>query len=238
LNVYGNPGDLRLAVWVLTFEPELLQSDVTIDIKGVISMKKIATFFIVVFSMAFVVEAQRAARTITNADLAKFRDRRVAAEQEYRDNYERLGMPSPEELDAMRERDMDARLVLAEQLRQARLEKDRLELDRARLDLDADRLALERESIAESQAINQSYGYGGVYGGFYGGFGYPGLFGRGFGFADRFPGYVPLRGYPRNRLLPMFSVPTYRYTPGGVITGNQVLRPLPLNRAPRRGPRR
>ena len=198
-------------------------------------MKKIAAFFIVVFSVAFVVEAQRAARTVTNADLARFRDRRVAAEQEYRDNYERLGMPSPEELDAMRERDMDAQLALAEQLRQARLEKERLELDRVRLDLDADRLALERETVAESQAIHQSYGYGGFYGGYYGGFGYPGFLGRGFGLGDRYPGYVPLRGYPRNRLLPVFSVRTYRYTPGGVITGNQVLRPLPLNRVTRRG---
>ena len=59
-------------------------------------MRKIAAFFIVVFSIAFVAEAQRATRSVTNADLAKFRDRRVAAEQEYRDNYERLGMPSPE----------------------------------------------------------------------------------------------------------------------------------------------
>lgn len=201
-------------------------------------MKKIAALFIVVFSTAFVAEAQRAVRTVTNADLAKFRDRRLAAEQEYRDNYERLGMPSPEELDEQRDRDMEARLELADQLRQARIEKERIEIDRARLDLDADRLSLDREAMAESQIVNQSYGYGGSYGGFYGGYGYPGFFGRGFGFGNRFPGYVPLRGYPRNRLLPMFSVPTYRYTPGGVITGNQVLRPLPLNRAPRRGGRR
>ena len=220
---------------VIPFEPELLQSGVTINMKGVISMRKIAALFIVVFSMALVAEGQRAARTVTNADLAKFRDRRIAAEQEYRDNYERLGMPSPEELNAMRERDMDARLDLAEQLRQARLEKERLELDRTRLGLDADRLALERETIVESQIAQQNYGYGGFYGGFYGGYGHPGFFGRGFGFGSRYPGYVPLRGYPRNRLLPMFSVPTYRYTPGGVIQGNQVVRPLPLNRSPRRG---
>ena len=201
-------------------------------------MKKIAALFIVVFSTAFLVEAQRAVRTVTNADLAKFRDRRVAADQEYRDNYERLGMPSPEELDERRDRDMEARLQLAEQLRQSRLEKERIEIDRARLDLDADRLALERETVAESQVIHQNYGYGGFYGGFYGGYGYPGFFGRGVRFGDRFPGYVPLRGYPRNRLLPLFSLPTYRYTPGGVVQGNQVLRPLPLNRAPGRGGRR
>lgn len=201
-------------------------------------MKKIAALFIVVFSTALMAEAQRAVRTVTNADLAKFRDRRVAAEQEYRDNYERLGMPSPEELDDRRDRDMEARLQLADQLRSARLEKERLELDRMRLDLDADRLSLERDAMAESQVVDQSYGYGGFYGGIYGGYGYPGFFGRGLVFGDRFPGYVPLRGYPRNRLLPLFSVPTYRYTPGGVIRGNQVLRPLLLNRAPVRVGRR
>lgn len=201
-------------------------------------MKKIAALFIVVFSMAFLAEAQRAVRTVTNAELAKFRDRRLAAEQEYRDNYERLGMPSPAELDERRDRDMEARLQLAEQLRQARLERERIETDRARLGLDADRLALERETIAESQDIHQNYGYGGFYAGFYGGYGYPGFFDRGFAFGNRFPGYVPLRGYPRNRLLPLFSVPTYRYTPGGVIQGNQVLRPLPLNRMSGRGGRR
>ena len=197
-------------------------------------MKKIAAFFIVVFSMANVAEGQRAARSVTNAELARFRDRRVAAEQEYRDNYERLGMPSPEELDERRDRDLDARLELAEQLRQTRLEKERIEIDRARVGLDSDRLAFER-SMADSQVSEQKYGYGGYYGGFYGGFGYPGFYGRSFGFGNRFPGYVPLRGYPRNRLLPLFSVPNYRYTSGGVVRGNQVVRPLPLNRASRRG---
>ena len=193
-------------------------------------MKKIAAVLIVVFSGVLVMDAQRATRTVTNAELAKFRERRLAAEQEYRDNYERLGMPSPAELNEMRDRDMDARIQLADQLRRARLEKERMELDRERLALDADRLALETR-MADAQAA-YAEGYGG-YGGFYGGYGYPGFYGGGYG--GGFYGQPPfLRGYPSNRLLPAFSIPTYRYTPGGVIRGNQVITPIPVG--PRLGP--
>ena len=67
-------------------------------------MRKIAAIWVVVFSAAFAAEAQYALKTVTNEDLAKFRDQRLAAEKEYRDNHERLGMPSPEELEMMRER--------------------------------------------------------------------------------------------------------------------------------------
>lgn len=41
----------------------------------------------------------RATKTITNADLEKFRQKRLQAEADYRANYEKLGMPSPEELE-------------------------------------------------------------------------------------------------------------------------------------------
>lgn len=42
-------------------------------------------------------------RTVTNEDLEKFRQKRVAAEREYRENHEKLGFPSPEELERQRE---------------------------------------------------------------------------------------------------------------------------------------
>lgn len=195
-------------------------------------MRKITAVLIVVFSAVFVAEGQRAPRTVTNAELAKFRDRRVAAEQEYRDNYQRLGMPSPEDLDAMRDRDMADRLELAQQLRQARLDRERLELDRERLQHDADRLAFETR-IANQQAAYPEFGGYGGYGGFYGGYGYPGYYGGG-SFSGYFGRPPLLRGYPNNRLLPTFSIPTYRYTPGGVIRGNEVITPIPVG--PRPGP--
>ena len=164
-------------------------------------MRKIAAVLIVVFSTVLAAAAQRAVRTVTNAELAKFRERRLSAEQEYRDNYERLGMPSPEELDAIRDRDMADRLMISEQLRQARLEKERLELDRQRIDLESDRLAFERES-RETELVMSS-GFGGLYGGGYGYFG--GGFDLGGGFGRRGSSF-------RGPFLP-----SYRITPTGVI---------------------
>lgn len=100
-------------------------------------------------------------RTVTNFELEKFQQQRLTAEREYRENYKRLGFPSPEELDKQRDEDMKARVALAYQLRQARIEKERLELERHGLAVEAAR----RES--ESQVI-ESDGYSGT---FYGGVG-------------------------------------------------------------------
>lgn len=47
------------------------------------------------------VSAQTARRTVTNADLEKFRQKREQADADYRANYKKLGMPSPEELQRM-----------------------------------------------------------------------------------------------------------------------------------------
>jgi hypothetical protein len=61
-------------------------------------------------------------RTVTNADLEKYRQARVKAEEDYRQNYERLGRPSPEELErreAERQKSLTAySLQLQEQRRQ------------------------------------------------------------------------------------------------------------------------
>ena len=57
-----------------------------------------------------------------------------------------MGFPSPEELERQKEADLNAKLELAEQLRRARLEKERLELERRGLDIDAARLDAETES--------------------------------------------------------------------------------------------
>lgn len=53
--------------------------------------------------MTIAVSAQT--RTITNADLEKYRQERVKAEEDYRKNYKKLGLPSPEELEQQRERE-------------------------------------------------------------------------------------------------------------------------------------
>ncbi|NNE67938.1 MAG: hypothetical protein HKN33_15345 [Pyrinomonadaceae bacterium] len=41
-------------------------------------------------------------KTITNADLEKFRTKRLKAEKELRENYRQLGFPSPEEMERQR----------------------------------------------------------------------------------------------------------------------------------------
>lgn len=68
-------------------------------------------------------------RTITNADLGKFRDKRLAAERDYRENYERLGFPSPEELQKQIEQSRVERAQLAQRLRAENLERDRIALE-------------------------------------------------------------------------------------------------------------
>lgn len=166
-------------------------------------MKKSTLIFGLVFSLAAVSFAQ--VRTITNSTLERIQGKRLAAERDYRDNYERMGFPSPEELDRQRESDMDARVELAEQLRRARLEKERLDLERRSLDIEANRFDAEAEATQ----------FGGVYGGYIGGFG------GGFSSRDRhgrFRGYFPTRGFFGGRLLPFYDRRgAYRVTPFGVI---------------------
>ncbi len=59
-------------------------------------MKK-RLLFILCLSLLTITSAAAQTKTVTNADLEKFRQKRVQAETEYRKNYEKLGFPSPEE---------------------------------------------------------------------------------------------------------------------------------------------
>ncbi len=61
-------------------------------------MKKRLLFILCLF---FVWTDSSAAQTksVTNRDLEKFRQKRLQTEREYRENYSRLGFPSPEELE-------------------------------------------------------------------------------------------------------------------------------------------
>lgn len=156
-------------------------------------MKKAALIFGFVFSVVVVGAGQT--RTVTNSSLQKFQEKRLAAERNYRENYARLGLPSPEELDRQRDLDMAARIELAEQLRRARLEKERLELERRSLDLEAAALTNEAEDV-DDPGIYYG-GYIGGYGGFYSGE----RFGR-------------RRGFFQNRRFR--NIDGYRATPVGV----------------------
>lgn len=70
------------------------------------------------------------ARSLTNADLEKYRSARLKAEQDYRDNYARWGFPSPEELDRQREQSRRETFELAARLRIDALERERIDAER------------------------------------------------------------------------------------------------------------
>lgn len=185
-------------------------------------MTKAALMFCVVISMAMVGFGQR---TVTNATLEKFQQKRLAAERDYRENYARMGFPSPEELERQRQADMTARLQLAEQLRQARLAKERLELERQNLALEEARLNDENEEVDDPTF----YGGGFITG--FGGFG--GITGfdfdrrrrrRGprppfapFGFGNR-RFVTPRTGY---RITPFQVIPVPTVRPARILRGRR-----------------
>ena len=70
-------------------------------------------------------------KTVTNSDLESHRQKRLQAERDYRENYERLGFPSPEELAKQIEQDKKERSELAERLRSESLEREKAESENA-----------------------------------------------------------------------------------------------------------
>lgn len=173
-------------------------------------MKQALLIFGLVLSVA-VIGLGQTRTVVTNSTLEKFQQKRLAAERDYRENYARMGFPSPEELDRQRETDMAARIQLYERLRQARLEKEKLELESRSLDLDSAALANDEPSTADES----------VSGGYYGGY----------------PGYYSGRRVRRDRgrFSRGFSNGGYRVTPVGVYP--QPPAPRPQRMILRTGPR-
>ncbi len=70
-----------------------------------------------VFISAVCASAQNnSAKTITNADLEKYRQERVKADDEYRRTYAEKGLPSPEELEKREEERQQRLFTLSDQL--------------------------------------------------------------------------------------------------------------------------
>lgn len=65
--------------------------------------------------------------SVTNADLQVYREKRLKAEREYRENYQQMGFPSPEELDRRREQSMKETEELSAKLRSERLRRESIE---------------------------------------------------------------------------------------------------------------
>lgn len=83
--------------------------------------------FVVTVGLLSAICAAAQIRTVTNTDLEKYRQKRLAAEKEYRENYKRLGLPSPEELDRRREVSKIENERLAAGFENERIERERAE---------------------------------------------------------------------------------------------------------------
>lgn len=116
-----------------------------------------------IFISANAIAAQN--RVVTNDDLEKYRQKRLAAERDLRENYERLGFPSPAELDKQIEQSKVERSELAARLRAENLERERLDLERQRVELEANsrNLQYQTENSQRYEDNYSSYGTNGFY---------------------------------------------------------------------------
>jgi hypothetical protein len=130
-------------------------------------------------------------KTVTNQDLEKFRQRRLNTEREYRENYERLGFPSPEELARESAEDSKQMEELSARLRQERLERERINIERQQIAAETARF------YASTSTPDVNYGYPQS---FYSGYGF-------YGFSN-----FGSRRYRRNYR----RAPQYRATPVGI----------------------
>ena len=70
-------------------------------------------------------------KTVTNADLSKYKQERVKAEAELRNNYAKLGFPSPEERAQRDAQSVKDTVELSARLRNERLERERIDAQNA-----------------------------------------------------------------------------------------------------------
>lgn len=68
-------------------------------------------------------------KVVTNADLDKYRIERIKAAAEYRENFVKLGLPSPEELDRRNEQSRKELAEVSAKIRADRRERERLEAE-------------------------------------------------------------------------------------------------------------
>ena len=131
-------------------------------------MKKFAAFLCVFFAFSVVGFSQTTHKTVTNLDLEKYSSQRIQADREYRQTYAQKGLPSPEEIRAQNDARMKETIELADKMRAAELEREKLAAE-----------AMLAQAASQPIVVNQGspyyypdYGYGGYgYGGFVDGFG-------------------------------------------------------------------
>ena len=191
-------------------------------------MKRTAAVLSVLLSLVGLAAAQivtysetgRAGRTVTNTDLEAYKQKRLTADRDYKENYEKLGFPSPEELDRHFEQNRIERDELWAKLRDERLERERIGVDRERVQVERIRAEAELAAAYNESSEPASSGYQPYYGTSpYGGFGGYGGYGPYYGNEayryGRFGRYFPRRrGYGVFRYSPNRGAYA---TPGGVF---------------------
>ena len=101
---------------------------------------------------------------ITNADLEKFKQKRLAAEKELRENYAKLGFPSPEERAKQEEKEAKERTELVDKLRADRLARERIDVERLKVAAEIERASQPQKVIIEqNQDRNQWNPFGWPY---------------------------------------------------------------------------
>ena len=108
-------------------------------------------------SILAAVPALTQTKSVTNSDLEKFRQKRLQAEKDYRENYAKMGFPSPEELDRQIEKSRVEREVLATRLTAERLQRDQAE---ASARAEAARLSDQNYYIISADRNGTGYLYG------------------------------------------------------------------------------
>lgn len=138
--------------------------------------KRILLFIGLIFISANAATAQQK-RVVTNDDLEKYREKRLAAERDLRENYERLGFPSPEELQKQIEQSRAERRELAARLEAENLQREQLNVERQRAEAQNRNVPTQTENYQRYDDNYFSSGYAPF--GFYG---FPNTFlNRGFG---------------------------------------------------------
>ncbi|MFL6375210.1 MAG: hypothetical protein ACJ73D_11135 [Pyrinomonadaceae bacterium] len=168
-------------------------------------------FVLCLVSLSAGVSIAQARRTVTNSDLDKYRQQRVAAERELREDYARLGFASPEEIARRNAESQQQLFDLSQRLKADRLEHDRLELQREQM---FEMIALQsshayRDTVEPGdQFLPTEWGSGG------GVFGGNGFGGNGFGRRHRgqqsqgyFAGGQFWPQGPRTAVRPLIAVP-------------------------------
>ena len=143
--------------------------------------------FLICFTLVLSASLSAQTRSVTNTNLDQYKQDRLKAEREYRENYERMGFPSSEELDRRREQGRIETEQLSAKLRAASIERERVE---------AERLQAEQRANAQFAAAYNQYqaGFDPQFDSLYNGFFYSASWGgRRHGFPIRHnylpPGY-------------------------------------------------